>query len=199
VRKRIGECLIHAGLITDQDLQAALAEQRRTGERVGSILVRLNLATEKQITKALAYQLGFAYVSLAENPPDVPAMTLIPKEVAHMRTCVATRLDANLLTVAIADPTTFGAGQDLELQSGYRIKYVVATRPEILDWIDKGYRDKSVLKFTRRGSSDAGSRGHDENLAQGGCVSCARALQPGWSFCPFCAAPTAAFCSPSSM
>ena len=190
---------MHAGLITDQDLQAALAEQRRTGERVGSILVRLNLATEKQITKALAYQLGFAYVSLAENPPDVPAMMLIPKEVAHMRTCVATRLDANLLTVAVADPTTSGAGQDLELQTGYRIKYVVATRREILDWIAKGYRDKSVLKFPRRGPSDAGSCGHGENLAQGGCVSCARALQPGWSFCPFCAAPTTAFCSPSSM
>jgi type IV pilus assembly protein PilB len=199
MRKKIGECLIQAGLITEQDLQTALAEQRRTGERVGSILVRLNLATEKQTTKALAYQLGFAYVSLAENPPDVLAMTLIPKEVARMRMCVATRLDANLLTVAISDPTAFGAGQDLELQTGYRIKYVVATHPEILDWIDKGYRDKSVLKFTRRGPSDAASHGHGENLARGGCVSCARALQPGWSFCPFCAAPTAAFCSPSSM
>ena len=199
MRKRIGECLIQAGLITERDLQTALAEQKRSGERLGSILVRLNCATEKQITKALAYQLGFAYVSLAENPPDVPAMMLIPKEVAHMRTCVATRLDADLLTVAIADPTTFGAGQGLELQAGYRIKYVVATLPEVLDWIDKGYRDKSVLEFTRRGSSDAVSRVDGENLAQGGCVSCARALQPGWSFCPFCAAPTAVFCSPSSM
>lgn len=199
MRKRIGECLIQAGLITEQDLQTALAEQKRTGERVGAILVRLNFATEKQITKALAYQLGLGYASLAENPPDVPAMTLIPKEIALMRACVATRLDANVLTVAIADPTTFGAGQDLELQTGYRIKRVVATRPEILDSIEKGYRDKSVLKFTSRGASDVNSRAHGDNLARGGCASCARALQPGWSFCPFCAAPTAAFCSSSPM
>ena len=52
VRKKIGECLIQAGLITEEDLQIALAEHKRTGERVGAVLVRLNFATEKQITKA---------------------------------------------------------------------------------------------------------------------------------------------------
>jgi hypothetical protein len=45
VRKKIGECLIQAGLISEDDLQVALAEHKRTGERVGSVLVRLNLAT----------------------------------------------------------------------------------------------------------------------------------------------------------
>ena len=63
MRKKIGECLIQAGLITEEDLQVALAEHKRTGERVGAVLIRLNLATEKQITKALAYQLGFPYAS----------------------------------------------------------------------------------------------------------------------------------------
>ena len=70
MRKKIGECLIQAGLITEEDLQVALAEHKKTGERVGAVLVRLNLATEKQITKALAYQLGFPYVSLSDEPPD---------------------------------------------------------------------------------------------------------------------------------
>ena len=59
MRKKIGECLIQAGLITEDDLQTALAEHKRTGERVGVVLVRMNLATEKQIAKALAFQLGF--------------------------------------------------------------------------------------------------------------------------------------------
>ena len=68
MRKKIGECLIQAGLITERDLQIALAEHQRTGERIGAVLVRLNFATEKQITKALAYQLGFPYASLADEP-----------------------------------------------------------------------------------------------------------------------------------
>ncbi len=77
MRKKIGECLIQAGLITDDDLQVALAEHKRTGERVGAVLVRLNLATEKQITKALAYQLGFPYTSLRWTTPPIPRRVLV--------------------------------------------------------------------------------------------------------------------------
>src|SRR5687767_11643386 len=146
MRKKLGECLIQAGLITEEDLQSALAEHKRTGERLGAVLVRLNLATERQIAKALAYQLGFPYLSLGETPPDVAVVTLIPKEVALKRSCVAIRLDKNLLTVAMADPLLFSLVQDLEFQTGYRIKQVVATRADILESIAAGYPDKALIK-----------------------------------------------------
>src|SRR5688572_31330794 len=148
MRKKLGECLIQAGLITEEDLQSALAEHKRTGERLGAVLVRLNLATERQIAKALAYQLGFPYLSLGETPPDVAVVTLIPKEVALKRSCVAIRLDKNLLTVAMADPLLFSLVQDLEFQTGYRIKQVVATRADILEWIASGYPDKALIRAT---------------------------------------------------
>jgi len=148
VRKKIGECLIQAGLISEEDLQVALAEHKRTGERVGSVLVRLNLATEKQITKALAYQLGFPYVSLADEPPDPAAIVLISKDVALKRVCVAVKLEKNLLTVAMSDPLLFSLVQDLEFQTGYRIKQVVATRTDILTSIESGYPDKALAKYT---------------------------------------------------
>ncbi len=128
MRKKIGECLIQAGLISETDLQIALAEHKRTGDRLGAVLVRMNLATEKQIAKALAYQLGFPYVNLAENPPDPTAVVLIPKDVSLKRVCIAVGLEKNLLTVAMSDPLLFSLVQDLEFQTGYRIKQVVATR-----------------------------------------------------------------------
>jgi len=145
VRKKIGECLIQAGLITEDDLQNALTEHKRTGERLGVVLVRMNLATEKQIAKALAFQLGFPYVNLAENPPDTSAVILIPKEVALKRVCVAIGLEKNLLTVAMSDPLLFSLVQDLEFQTGYRIKQVVATRGDIVDAIQTGYPDKALI------------------------------------------------------
>jgi type IV pilus assembly protein PilB len=148
VRKKIGECLIQAGLISEDDLQVALAEHKKTGERVGAVLVRLNLATEKQITKALAYQLGFPYVSLSDEPPDPAAIVLISKDVALKRVCVAVKLEKNLLTVAMSDPLLFSLVQDLEFQTGYRIKQVVATRTDILDAIENGYPDKALTKYT---------------------------------------------------
>ncbi|HTL03341.1 MAG TPA: hypothetical protein VL243_13975, partial [Vicinamibacterales bacterium] len=146
MRKKIGECLIQAGLISETDLQIALAEHKRTGDRLGIVLVRMNLATEKQIAKALAHQLGFAYVNLAENPPDAPAVVLIPKEVSIRRICIAVSLEKNLLTVAMADPLLFSLVQDLEFQTGYRIKQVVATAAEILEAIEKSYPDKALAK-----------------------------------------------------
>jgi type IV pilus assembly protein PilB len=151
VRKKLGECLIQAGLITEADLGAALAEHQRTGERLGAVLVRMNLATEKQITKALAYQLGFPYVNLADEPPDPAAVVLIPRDVAVKRLCVAIRLEKNLLTVAMADPLLFSLVQDLEFQTGYRIKQVVATKSDILHAIETGYPDRLLARYAPPG------------------------------------------------
>ncbi len=151
MRKKIGECLVQSGLITEEDLQGALDEHKRTGERVGVVLVRMNLATEKQIAKALAFQLGFPYINLAENPPDPSAVVLIPKDVSLKRICVAVRLEKNLLTVAMSDPLLFSLVQDLEFQTGYRIKQVVATRAEITEAIQTGYPDKALVRITQPG------------------------------------------------
>ena len=148
MRKKIGECLIQAGLITEDDLRTALAEHKRTGERVGVVLVRMNLATEKQIAKALAFQLGFPYVNLAEDPPDPNAVVLIPKEISLKRVCIAVTLEKNLLTVAMSDPLLFSLVQDLEFQTGHRIKQVVATRGDIIDAIQTQYPDKALAVRT---------------------------------------------------
>ena len=156
MRKKIGECLIQAGLITEDDLQTALAEHKKTGERVGVVLVRMNLATEKQIAKALALQLGFPYINLAENLPDPSAVVLIPKEVSLKRVCVAVGLEKNLLTVAMSDPLLFSLVQDLEFQTGYRIKQVVATRGDILDAIQTCYPDKALIRPEQAGPTERG-------------------------------------------
>ena len=147
MRKKLGECLVQSGLITEDDLETALAEHRQSGERLGEVLVRMNLATERQIAKALAYQLGFSYVNLGENPPDPAAVVLIQKEVALRRACVAVAVEKSLLTVAMSDPLLFTLVQDLEFQTGHRIKQVVATRSEIIEAIHASYPDCTATDF----------------------------------------------------
>jgi type IV pilus assembly protein PilB len=154
VRKKIGESLIQAGLITEEDLGNALTEHKRTGERLGVVLMRMNLATEKQIAKALAFQLGFPYINLAENAADLNAVILIPKDVALKRVCVAVRLEKNLLTVAMSDPLLFSLVQDLEFQTGYRIKQVVAPRGDIINLIQTGYPDKAPMRTAPESRSE---------------------------------------------
>jgi len=177
VRQKLGECLIQAGLITDDDLQTALTEQRRTGERVGAVLVRLNLATEKQITKAVAYQLCLPYVNLTEEPPERAALVLIPKGVALARVCVAVRLERDLLTVALSDPLLPSLVDELEQLTGHRIKQVIATRSDILDSIHSGY--PSVTAAAQVVSDDRPLDVLERTLSEGSTDLGAAALEPG--------------------
>ena len=158
MRKKLGECLVQAGLISEEDLRSALSDQR-SGEKLGPVLVRMNLASEKQITKAVAYQLGFPYAHLKDDPPDPSIMTLIPKDVALKRVCVAVKLEKNLLTVAMSDPLLFSLVRDLEFQTGYRIKQVVTTRSEILEAISSGYPDRALVVLPSSLQTDRPSSG----------------------------------------
>ncbi len=80
------------------------------------------------------------------------AVVLIPKEVSLKRVCIAVRLEKNLLTVAMSDPLLFSLVQDLEFQTGYRIKQVVATRGDIIEAIQTGYPDKALARTTQASS-----------------------------------------------
>jgi type IV pilus assembly protein PilB len=166
VRKKIGECLIQAGLLGEADLAVALAEHKRTGERVGTVLVRLGLVSEAEMARTLAYQLGFPYLSPADEPPEPSAVVLIPKEVALKRVCVAMRLDKNVLTVAMADPLLFSLIQDLEFQTGYRIRQVVAPRADILEAISGWYPDKALVHAPLSGAAAHGGPGQPGGLVQ---------------------------------
>jgi type IV pilus assembly protein PilB len=128
----MGECLVQAELITEEDLRTALTEQKRTGERLGIVLTRLGLATETGIARALAVQLGFPYVDLSEHPPDPDALGVIPRATALKHAAVGVRLEKRVLIVAMSDPLLLGLAQDLERETGFTIRQVVATRSDIL-------------------------------------------------------------------
>jgi type IV pilus assembly protein PilB len=154
----IGECLRQAGVITEEELRVGLVEQKRSGERLGAVLVRANLANERQIAEAVARQLGFSYVDLVEHPPDPAAVALIPKDVSFRRGCIAVALEKTVLTVAMSDPLLFTLVQDLEFQTGYRIKQVVASRTEIIEAIRTWYPDTAVA---RAGPAHVRTSGHE--------------------------------------
>ncbi len=176
----MGECLLRAGLISDHDLRAALAEHRRTGERIGAVLVRLNLLADWQIARALAHQLGLPYTNFCNDPPEPAAIALIPRDVASRRLSVGTRVRGERLTVAMADPMLFGLVQDLEARTNRRIDPVVATSRDIMRVIRTAYPGR------------AGLRARLPEHAGADCRKCHRILEAGWQFCPFCAARTGA-------
>ena len=177
VRRKIGDRLLKAGLISDRDLRAALSEQERTGERLGAVLVRLELVSERQVARTLAQQLGLAYVNLAAHPPDPAALVLIPRELASKRVSIAVRFEDDTLVVATADPLLLESREDVETTVGSPVRPAVATRTDILRAIQTGYAARPIPAPI---------------AAETTCRRCGGPLRTGWRFCPFCASSTAA-------
>src|SRR5439155_20366218 len=103
---------------------------------------------------ARAFRLGCPYGKLVDDSPEASAVGLIPEEVAVRGVCVAVGLENNLLTVAMSDPLLFSVVQDVEFQTGYRIKQVVATRGDITDAINTCYPDKALAIRTPTASGE---------------------------------------------
>ncbi|HEX9727601.1 MAG TPA: type II secretion system protein GspE, partial [Gemmatimonadales bacterium] len=80
--ERLGDLLVREGLITREQLQQALHEQRSSGARLGYVLVKLGLIPEIEITKMLAKQYRVPAVDLGRFSVEEKIIKLIPGEVA---------------------------------------------------------------------------------------------------------------------
>ncbi|MFH1562088.1 MAG: ATPase, T2SS/T4P/T4SS family [Nitrospirota bacterium] len=143
---RLGELLVDAGIITREQLEVALAEKKRSRERLGKVLVKLKFTTEGIIMDFLASQLGMEHVNLAEI--DIQPFSLdVRREVLesivrrHMAIPIG-REEPNTLVVAMADPLDVFALDDIKRATGCRIKPVVASEEEIKEVIEKSYGKK---------------------------------------------------------
>jgi type IV pilus assembly protein PilB len=150
-RRALGEHLRQAGVVRDADLKEALAEHHRSGERLGAVLMRMQLATDRQVAKAIADQLGLAYVDLSVQPPAPEAVFRLSKALSLKHTLVAIAAEQNALTVAMSDPLQYSVVQDLEFQTGHRVTRVVATREDILASIQESYPETALVRVETSG------------------------------------------------
>ncbi|THE15293.1 type II secretion system protein GspE [Bacillus timonensis] len=137
-RRRLGDLLIEAGLLTEQQLKQALEDQSES-QKLGDILLQKGFITEQQLIEVLEFQLGIPHVSLFRYPIDTSLTTLIPKEMARRHHLIALRKDGDKLFVAMADPMDYYAIEDLRLTTGFQIEPVIASKDEIIRAINKFY------------------------------------------------------------
>jgi type IV pilus assembly protein PilB len=139
VKKRFGEFLVESGLITEEDLTRALSEQRSRRGKLGEMVVALGLATEVEITQALSLQLGIPLIDLKNTPVEPQAIELIQEKVARRHYIVPVAIDQKELHLAMADPLSFEAFEDVRFASGYTIRPFLAPRSDITWAIDQHY------------------------------------------------------------
>ena len=143
--KRLGELLIEAKAISQQDLAAAISEQRKTGDLLGATLIRMGVLTEPALMKVLQAQLGMPLIDLNEDAADEQAISLIKEQMARKYVALPMRTESRNLIVAMADPLNVAALEDLRFHSGMFIKPVLALPSQIAEAIERYYHiDQSM-------------------------------------------------------
>ena len=144
-RKRLGDLLIEAGLITEEQLQSALQDKNKS-QKLGDVLLQKGYITEQQLIEVLEFQLGIPHVSLYRYPFDSHIFNLISEETAKRNLMIPLKKEGERLYVAMADPMDFYAIDDLRLATGFQIEPAIATKDEILRAIAKHYTDEEDLE-----------------------------------------------------
>jgi type IV pilus assembly protein PilB len=136
-RERIGDLLVRAGMIDEEQLQVALDRQLQIGGKVGAILVEQLILSEEQLADTLAEQKGLERVSLTNYPVDRDAAALVPERVARRRLMLPLGYEDGLVLVAMADPLDLEGIDEVEVRTGRKARVMVATESQIRYAIDK--------------------------------------------------------------
>lgn len=140
------ERLLAAGLISEDQLQIALREQRSHGEALGQTLVRLGILSEGVLRDTLGELLGEGSIDLCAMVPDRDALAMVPKKVARSNSMVPIGFDpsARLLTLAVTDSAAVVAVDEISaiLDSGIDIATTVASAADIKAAIRKFYESE---------------------------------------------------------
>lgn len=155
-KKRLGDLLVEAGVIDDEQLRAALDEQRGKKAKLGEVLIQMGITTEEEIADVLEAQLNICRVNLYEIkiPEEVIAVitdsTLLKKYVVMPYGFTD---DGSGLMLAMADPTDLMSIDDLGIITGLQIVPALAISKDILATVDKYYGDaeaRAVVELYRK-------------------------------------------------
>lgn len=146
---QLGDLLLKTKLISEKQLEEALAEQKQLGGRLGEHLIRLGYVNEDDILDALSQQYGVPSINLEHFEIDDSVIRLIPSDVARKYQFIPVSKTGATLTVAMADPTNVFAMDDITFITGYRVEPVVASETALREAIDKYYGTSHSIELKK--------------------------------------------------
>ncbi|MFQ6612733.1 MAG: GspE/PulE family protein [Fidelibacterota bacterium] len=166
VKKRLGEILVDAGSITEDQLNAALEYKSDHGVYLGKAIIELGFLTEKQLLKSLGGQLDMPFVDLSNYKIQEEVLRYVDEKLAREHIVMPLFAIDNILTVASADPMDISVIDELSQNyEGGEINLVLATEKEIEQAIDLYYSASRYLAEAESGDGDQASRVVSKEIA----------------------------------
>lgn len=152
-RKRMGDMLVEERVITDEQLNYALKEQKKRKLKIGETLVDLGFIDELTIVKVLEKQLKVERIQLASIVIDPEILKLVSEQILRKYMVMPFEFhksNPNVLRVAMADPLDIIAIDDIAIITNLKIEPTVATPKEIATAIDKYYGNAEAKAVAER-------------------------------------------------
>jgi type IV pilus assembly protein PilB len=155
-KKRLGDMLIEAGLLTEPQLQNALSEQKKADLKLGQYLVREGIINETQIVDLLSRQLKLRQYRPDLYPLDMSLTQVIPHELARKHDVVPLKDSEFLLTVATSDPMDLRSLDAIEAYTNREVEPVICTEQELGQLLDGLYGAATGLDTVLNGMDQYG-------------------------------------------
>jgi type IV pilus assembly protein PilB len=154
---KLGELLLKAKLVNNEQIDAALKLQKEEGGKFGEALVRIGAVTEADITETLSQQFGVPSIDLNNFQIDPAVIKIVPGEVARKYGVLPVNKTGATLTIAMGDPTNVFAMDDIKFMTGYNVEPVVASEIALRKAIDKNYGTPRSVVLKERGKQAGGA------------------------------------------
>mgnify|MGYP000879113632 FL=1 len=158
---RLGDLLISAGVIRPEQLNDALAIQKKTRERLGDVLINNGIITEQQLIEALQMQLGVDFVDLTAVSIPLELARFVPRSIAKKYCVVPVKLQKDELYVAMSDPLNFEAQEEVKSASHKQVVPMIATRRAVGQAIATLYGNEGTARAIEEMKREAGSNQAD--------------------------------------
>lgn len=168
---KLGDLLLNAGIINNEQLNQALQAQREKGGKFGATLIELGLVTEKVLLDTLSKQLNIEYVDLTNFNVDAEIVRQIPEKIARRFRVVALDMKNNKYLVGMVDPTDILAFDEITKILGNSIQIVLVKESGLLNIVDHVYRrTEDIVSFAKELKEELGKekptfRSSEENVS----------------------------------
>ncbi len=146
---RMGDLLVAAGAITEEELQQALAMQKEKGTRLGRTLLESGLISQELLIATLTQQLGVEFIDLKGVKLDDEVLALVPEDVILKYKVLPVGFDEynpNVLKVAMSDPMDIIAIDDISIITGSQIEAMLAMEDDLDNAIAKFYGNHQAME-----------------------------------------------------
>ena len=146
---RVGDLLVAAGAITEEQLQEALAKQKEEGGRIGNIIMEMGFISKELLITVLTTQMGIEFVELKACKIDDEVLRLVPENIVNKYKLIPLGYDENnpnIIKVAMADPMDIVAVDDVSIMTGLQVEPYLAFEEDIEEAIGKYYGSQQAME-----------------------------------------------------